>query len=849
MLRKPLKLANKITLGIILLSIIASISIFFVNTIFVGNNIYENIVALAQAETSLTAKSINSLFGRTAHIVEEFGVAGRSIGRENTGSLVSGISDHHSFIYDVFSVSRLPFMYDLFINLDIPFPGADWLYTRDWWIDSYGVYDEVIFTTPYIHSETAELVVAMVYRTLVDGNSTVFALTTSLTEIINTISNYDVPGGGYLILVGSNGEIIYHPNQDFLIDSQGNFTNIADITSRGALVYAIEDPSEILTWTDPNLGESYVLSLYIEAAGWNLLAIVPTSFINSELNHSLLVIMITSISALALISIFILLYVSYSIKSAITVSVYNFKKQSNAVAEGYSLQKNNVDNSFGLNKIGEEFDRNLNIIEKLISDIEKTLENHLRGSYKYRIDDSSYEGAFKKIVADLNETLEYHTFSKKEILDTVSKIVDGDFNVALREFEGDENYINKTIELIVEKIKNLAKGIREIASRTSIGDLDFRLDISNYEGEWGEIAEELNGILIAVNSPIEEIKTVMTALQNAQFNKNVEGNYEGSFLNIKESVNGASFILGNYIREINESLELIAKGDLTHKTSTKFIGDFASIQQSIVKINNDLSETMIEIQSAAEQVLAGSKQISSSAMNLATEASEQSNSIQQLSVKLETINEQTKLNSKNAREASDLSNNSTENALEGNKHMSTMVEAMDGIKSSSSSISNIIKVIEDIAFQTNLLALNASVEAARAGEHGRGFAVVAEEVRRLAGSSQSAVSDTESLIENSTLKVEEGSLIVSRTSNSLDLIVKSATDLLKIVNDISEDSIKQAEEIGKANTSLEKVVSMVQNSLAISEETASASEELNSQAELLQKLVGYFKISSSTISD
>ena len=174
--------------------------------------------------------------------------------------------------------------------------------------------------------------------------------------------------------------------------------------------------------------------------------------------------------------------------------------------------------------------------------------------------------------------------------------------------------------------------------------------------------------------------------------------------------------------------------------------------------------------------------------------------------------------------------------------MTQMLEAMQGIKSSSDDIAKIINVIEDIAFQTNLLALNAAVEAARAGEYGRGFAVVAEEVRSLAGRSQIAVKETTGLIGDSAQRVDTGSRIALTTSDALKVIVESADELLNTIAHISNASKEQLEAVDAVSTGVSEISDVVQSNSAISEETAAASQELNSQAEVLRNLVSYFKI-------
>jgi methyl-accepting chemotaxis protein len=244
-----------------------------------------------------------------------------------------------------------------------------------------------------------------------------------------------------------------------------------------------------------------------------------------------------------------------------------------------------------------------------------------------------------------------------------------------------------------------------------------------------------------------------------------------------------------------------------------------------------------ELTAGAEQVASAASQLSSSSQSLSTGASSQAAALEETSASMEEMASMTRQNAEHSQEGARLMSDVDRRVSESDEVLSAMIASMTHIQESSRKVSKIIRTIDEIAFQTNILALNAAVEAARAGDAGMGFAVVADEVRNLAQRSAAAAKDTSALIEESITTAQQGDRHVRAVAEAFTTISTSVAQAKRLVDDVSGASRQQTQGIDQVSKAIGQLEQLTQRTAANSEESAAASEELNTQAEVTMAVV------------
>ncbi len=311
---------------------------------------------------------------------------------------------------------------------------------------------------------------------------------------------------------------------------------------------------------------------------------------------------------------------------------------------------------------------------------------------------------------------------------------------------------------------------------------------------------------------------------------------------LSESLAATVASLRTYIEQISEALGNISEGNLAFEMDGEFRGDFIKIKESFNSILSQLRKTFGKISDSANTVTFGASQVASGSQLLSDGAAKQSEAVNEVSNRMQNIVEHISGSARSAAETEELVVSIEQQIHSCNHEMSKMLGSMDDISKSSAQISDIIQVIDDIAFQTNILALNAAVEAARAGDAGLGFAVVADEVRNLANMSADAAKQTSALIEDSLRNVKRGTAIAKTTAEALDKIVLGASEINNKVKSITESAEQQNALISDIYDSVNSVTAVIDNTTSTAEQSSAAASDMSDQAEVLRDMINFFKI-------
>ncbi|PWC34295.1 methyl-accepting chemotaxis protein [Azospirillum sp. TSO35-2] len=343
----------------------------------------------------------------------------------------------------------------------------------------------------------------------------------------------------------------------------------------------------------------------------------------------------------------------------------------------------------------------------------------------------------------------------------------------------------------------IGEEIAGLIDAVSKGDLERRIDLAGKEGFYKTMSEGINRLTDTVEAVIGDLGEVLSALAQGDLNRRVTRDYQGAFERVKTDVNATSTRLADIVGQITQSAETIA--------------------------------------AAAAEVSLGSS-------DLADRTEQQASSLEETAASMEELGATVRSNADNAQRANVMAADARSSAESGGGVANSAIEAMRRIEESSRKITDIIGVIDEIAFQTNLLALNAAVEAARAGDAGRGFAVVAQEVRQLAQRSAQASKEIKALILDSGGQVKDGVDLVRSAGSSLTEIVTGIGRVADLVSEIARATAEQAAGLDEVNIAVAQMDEMTQKNAALVEESTAAARSLEEQADQLRQQMTFFTL-------
>ncbi len=432
------------------------------------------------------------------------------------------------------------------------------------------------------------------------------------------------------------------------------------------------------------------------------------------------------------------------------------------------------------------------------AEAQRTLfDAHQAGEVEERLDTNAFPGSFGVMADEINTLVGSHIELQTRVIAIVDAYGRGDLSEDIERLPGKKARITEAVDDVKARMLAVNGEIKGLVDAAVAGDFSRRGDGERFEFVYREMVEGLNELMDSADRGLTEVGGLLAAVADGDLSREADADLPGQFGELARDANGAVRQLATVVGQIRQGSDAISAA----------AGEIAAG-------NNDLSQR----------------------------TEQQAASLEETASSMEELTSTVRQNADNARQANQLAIGAADVAGQGGKVVGRVVDTMSAINESSRKISDIIGVIDGIAFQTNILALNAAVEAARAGEQGRGFAVVAAEVRSLAQRSAGAAKEIKQLITDSVGKVEEGSSLVDQAGKTMDEIVTSVKRVTDIIADISAASQEQTSGIEQVNQAILQMDEGTQQNAALVEEASAAARSLEQQSGHLVQTVSAFRL-------
>jgi methyl-accepting chemotaxis protein len=474
---------------------------------------------------------------------------------------------------------------------------------------------------------------------------------------------------------------------------------------------------------------------------------------------------------------------------------------SDLLARGEFPDAVRVDSRDEVRDIARGLERAINTLRNFAGAQRDLFDAHQAGEIDRRLRSEDFPGAYGQMAGEVNTLVDSHIQVNTRAIEIVAAYARGDLSRDMDRLPGQKARITDAVDSVKNGMNAINAEIKTLVDAAVAGDFSRRGDASRFEFVYHDVVQSLNQLMATAEEGLHEVGTLLSAVADGDLNRRVEVELPGQF--------------GRLANDANRTVDQLAQ------------------------IVGQIRQGSDAISSAAAEIAAGNN-------DLSQRTEQQAASLEETASSMEELTSTVRQNADNARQANQLAQSAAEVAGQGGTVVGEVVNTMNAINQSSKKISDIIGVIDGIAFQTNILALNAAVEAARAGEQGRGFAVVASEVRSLAQRSANAAKEIKQLIGDSVGKVEEGSQLVDQAGRTMQEIVTSVKKVTDIIADISAASQEQSSGIEQVNNAITQMDEGTQQNAALVEQASAAARSLEQQSEQLVQTVAVFRLAQTS---
>lgn len=479
-----------------------------------------------------------------------------------------------------------------------------------------------------------------------------------------------------------------------------------------------------------------------------------------------------------------------------------------------------------------------------------TTMNHARtsGNLNLRGKVSAHDEIGEMTTA-FNELMQTQNDMVKDLDDSLTAISQGNFNRSISaEYKGDLAKLKERTNDTIDILRSTMGQIRQAVDTLNTGSFNFKTETQNLTGDFKSIMISLGRAMQQVSNAFAMINEVMQELSKFNLNKRLTIDASGDIAQLTNTINETLSALQLGISSASSTIGDIEKGDFSTPMSGELSGEMADLKSALNTAIEKINLTLGAIIGRINETDSNSQRMMDITQHVSEQMQSQAYALQESASAMEELSEQAHSTASTATEAAEQARKASDQVATGVDIMNQSMTAMQDIRRSSRRITEILSLIDAIAFQTNLLALNAAVEAARAGEHGRGFAVVAGEVRALSQKTVQAASDIKVLIENNNEQINSGAELIASAGTTMHTINDQIGGFIALVDDILSKNIEQASAIELSNQSIQRIDQLNQNNTQQMISATTEAQKMRQSTQYLTEIVTQFKLDTRAVS-